>query len=148
MPVCAVAACSRAVVVRLFPMRTWRRVQLRTGLLIACFGVVGLLVVGGYVTGAAASTDAQRGAGFRSGASAASTPERGRSELSSPLAWVRNLQRDLGKLHYYAGQINGLYTAATKAAVIRFQKAEHLVPDGEWGEKSQAALDKALHRTG
>jgi len=117
-------------------------VQLRTGLLIACSGVVVLFVVGQSTI----ATAARREAGSRSGDSVASTLGRGRSELSSPLSWVRNLQGDLGKLHFYSGQINGVYTPATKAAVIRFQKAEHLVPDGEWGVKSQTALDKILNR--
>jgi peptidoglycan hydrolase-like protein with peptidoglycan-binding domain len=33
-----------------------------------------------------------------------------------------------------------------RPAVIRFQKAAHLVPDGMWGPKSRAALEKMLHR--
>ena len=66
--------------------------------------------------------------------------------LPAPLAWVRNLQRDLGKLHFYSGPITGVYTPATRNSVTRFQKAAHLVPDGLWGPKSQAALDKMLHR--
>jgi peptidoglycan hydrolase-like protein with peptidoglycan-binding domain len=66
----------------------------------------------------------------------------------APLGWVRNLQRDLGRLRLYAGPVDGRYTPATRGAVIRFQRAEHLAPDGEWGAKSQAALDKALHRNG
>jgi peptidoglycan hydrolase-like protein with peptidoglycan-binding domain len=71
-----------------------------------------------------------------------------RTAKLAPLGWVRNLQRDLGRLRFYAGPFNGLYTSATRAAVIRFQTAKHLAPDGEWGAKSQAALDKALHRNG
>jgi peptidoglycan hydrolase-like protein with peptidoglycan-binding domain len=62
------------------------------------------------------------------------------------LAWIRRLQRDLTKLHFYAGPITGVETPATKTAVIRFQRAAHLKPDGLWGAKSQAALDKMLHR--
>jgi peptidoglycan hydrolase-like protein with peptidoglycan-binding domain len=62
------------------------------------------------------------------------------------LGWIRNLQRDLTTLHFYAGPITGVETAATKTAVIRFQRAAHLKPDGLWGARSQAALDKMLHR--
>jgi hypothetical protein len=36
--------------------------------------------------------------------------------------------------------------AATKTAVIHFQRAAHLKPGGLWGTKSQAALDKMLYR--
>lgn len=62
------------------------------------------------------------------------------------LSWIRNLQRDLAKLHFYSGPITGVETPATKTAVIRFQQAVHLKPDGLWGARSQAALDKMLHR--
>lgn len=65
-----------------------------------------------------------------------------------PLLWIRNLQRDLATLRLYRGPVNGLYTAATRSAVIRFQSDSHLVADGEWGVKSQAALDARLHRAG
>jgi peptidoglycan hydrolase-like protein with peptidoglycan-binding domain len=62
------------------------------------------------------------------------------------LAWIRRLQRDLTTLHFYAAPVTGIETAALKAAVIRFQRAAHLKPDGLWGPKSQAALDKMLGR--
>jgi peptidoglycan hydrolase-like protein with peptidoglycan-binding domain len=62
------------------------------------------------------------------------------------LGWIRNLQRDLTKLHFYSGPITGVETPATKTAVIRFQRTAHLKPDGLWGARSQAALDKMLHR--
>jgi len=44
------------------------------------------------------------------------------------------------------GPITAVEIPATKTAVIRFQRAAHLKPDGLWGAKSQAALDKMLHR--
>jgi peptidoglycan hydrolase-like protein with peptidoglycan-binding domain len=62
------------------------------------------------------------------------------------LAWIRRLQRDLKKLHFYSGPITGVETTETKIAVIHFQRAAHLKPDGLWGTKSQAALDKMVHR--
>jgi peptidoglycan hydrolase-like protein with peptidoglycan-binding domain len=68
------------------------------------------------------------------------------SKPTPPLGWIRNLKRDLTKLHFYAGPITGVATPQTKNAVIRFQRAAHLKPDGLWGQKSQAALDKMLHR--
>lgn len=63
------------------------------------------------------------------------------------LAWIRRLQRDLTKLHFYSGPTTGVKTPATKTAIIRFQHAAHLKPDGLWGARSQAALDKMLHRS-
>jgi peptidoglycan hydrolase-like protein with peptidoglycan-binding domain len=62
------------------------------------------------------------------------------------LGWIRNLQRDLTKLRFYSGPVTGVETPETKTAVIRFQRAAHLKPDGLWGAKSQGALDKMLHR--
>ena len=62
------------------------------------------------------------------------------------LGWIRRLQRDLTRLHFYSGPISGVETAETKTAVFRFQRAAHVKPDGLWGSKSQAALDKMLHR--
>jgi peptidoglycan hydrolase-like protein with peptidoglycan-binding domain len=72
----------------------------------------------------------------------------GRRSAKPPpaLGWIRNLQRDLKTLHFYTGSITGVETTETKIAVIRFQRAAHLKPDGLWGRKSQAALDKMLHR--
>ena len=71
---------------------------------------------------------------------------RAASKPSPPLGWIRNLQRDLTKLHFYTGPITGVETPQTKNAVIRFQRAAHLKPDGLWGPKSQATLDQMLHR--
>ena len=72
----------------------------------------------------------------------------GRKPAKPPpaLAWIRRLQRDLKKLRFYSGPITGVETTETKIAVIRFQRAAHLKPDGLWGTKSQNALDKMLHR--
>lgn len=72
----------------------------------------------------------------------------GRKPAKPPpaLAWIKRLQRDLKKLRFYSGPIGGVETTETKIAVIRFQRAAHLKPDGLWGTKSQRALDKMLHR--
>jgi peptidoglycan hydrolase-like protein with peptidoglycan-binding domain len=71
---------------------------------------------------------------------------RKRSKPPSALTWVRNLQRDLKKLHLYSGSVTGIQTPATTTAIIRFQRVAHLKPDGLWGAKSQAKLDMMLHR--
>jgi len=70
----------------------------------------------------------------------------GKGTQQAGLAWIRNLQRDLASLHFYGGPVTGVETGATRSAVIRFQRAEHLKPDGLWGPKSQTALERALHR--
>ncbi len=57
---------------------------------------------------------------------------------------MTRLQRELATLHFYSGPLTGVYGPLTKAAVIRFQTAAHLVPDGIWGPKSEAALRRML----
>jgi peptidoglycan hydrolase-like protein with peptidoglycan-binding domain len=118
----------------------------RNALLVACFGALVLFEGGSRLHAAEASTSARGLAGTVRRALVTSPAPGARNELSASLGWVRNLQHDLRRLRFYSGPISGVYTPATRAAVIRFQKAKHLVPDGEWGVKSQAALDKALGR--
>jgi peptidoglycan hydrolase-like protein with peptidoglycan-binding domain len=118
------------------------RVKLRIALAIACAGATALLVGGAHATVTSGAMHSARSTSARSVARASTVS----SKLPRPLGWIRNLQRDLSRLHFYSGPVTGVYTPATRAAVIRFQKAAHLVPDGEWGRKSQAALDKMLGR--
>ena len=70
----------------------------------------------------------------------------GTAKHRQALGWIRRLQRDLTRLHFYSGPVTGVETPETKTAVIHFQRAAHVKPDGLWGSKSQAALDKMLHR--
>jgi peptidoglycan hydrolase-like protein with peptidoglycan-binding domain len=115
-------------------------------MLVACLGLVVLFEGSTRPQTADAAMSARGSAGPLRSALSPSAARGARTELTASLGWVRNLQRDLARLRFYAGPISGVYTPATRAAVIRFQRAKHLVPDGEWGLKSQAALDKALGR--
>lgn len=54
---------------------------------------------------------------------------------------VRTLQRQLKKRGFNPGAVDGKFGAATKAAVIAFQKSEGLLADGVAGPRTQAALD-------
>jgi peptidoglycan hydrolase-like protein with peptidoglycan-binding domain len=67
------------------------------------------------------------------------------STLPPPAVWVARLQRDLSMLHFYSGPITGVFGPLTRAAVLSFQRAERLVPDGRWGPQSQAMLTRRLH---
>ena len=116
--------------------------KLRTALAITCASATALFVGGAHATVRSGAMHSTHSTSPRS-ATRASTVS---TKLSPALGWIRNLQRDLTTLHFYSGPVTGVYTPATKAAVIRFQKAAHLVPDGLWGPKSQAALDRMLHR--
>ena len=115
---------------------------LRTVLAITCAGATALFVGGVHATVTSGAMHTTQSTSPRSATRALTVS----TKVPRPLGWIRNLQRDLTKLHFYSGPVTGVYTPATRAAVIRFQKAAHLVPDGLWGPKSQAALDKMLHR--
>jgi hypothetical protein len=57
---------------------------------------------------------------------------------------VKRLQRALKFLGYPSGKVDGDYGAATKAALVKFQKAKKLDGDGVLGPKTLAALKTAL----
>lgn len=54
---------------------------------------------------------------------------------------VRTLQDKLSKLGYYHFWIDGIFGKYTRAAVINYQKAHRLVPDGIVGPKTWASLN-------
>jgi len=117
--------------------------------LIASFAVAGVLVLGGCGSGTPGAPTTTPRATQPSAAPAPAVPPKrsARPGTTQPaLGWIRRLQRDLKTLHLYAGPLNGLETTETTLAVIRFQRAAHLKPDGLWGTKSQAALDTMLGR--
>jgi hypothetical protein len=58
---------------------------------------------------------------------------------------VKWLQQSLNKLGYNAGAEDGIFGSRTQAAVIAFQKANGLVPDGIVGPKTRESLGKALN---
>ncbi|MFP4300286.1 MAG: peptidoglycan-binding domain-containing protein [Spirulinaceae cyanobacterium] len=56
---------------------------------------------------------------------------------------VRSLQQQLRNLGYYQGDMNGVFDADTKEAVMRFQQAENLTVDGVVGPRTFAQLGNA-----
>lgn len=54
------------------------------------------------------------------------------------------IQKDLKRLGYYKGPIDGKYGPQTKAAVRAFQKANGLVADGKYGPMTDEAVDAEI----
>ena len=58
---------------------------------------------------------------------------------------VRSLQQNLKQLGYYSGSITGNFGRLTKEAVMNFQRANSLSPDGIAGDKTLKAITKKLN---
>jgi peptidoglycan hydrolase-like protein with peptidoglycan-binding domain len=65
---------------------------------------------------------------------------------SSPVIKLsaRQIQRTLKNAGYYQGSIDGKIGSKTKEAIIKFQKAHGLKPDGIVGKKTAMALNTYL----
>lgn len=55
--------------------------------------------------------------------------------------WVRSLQHTLGLLYYYNGPDDGVLGPQTRRAIIDFQTANGLTPDGVAGPATMALMD-------
>lgn len=62
------------------------------------------------------------------------------SKIGSTGNEVRQIQTRLKAWGYYNGAVDGIFGTATKNAVIKFQKANGLTPDGIVGSKTLAAI--------
>lgn len=57
---------------------------------------------------------------------------------------VKQIQRDLKRLGYYNGPVNGKYGPMTKASVRKFQLENGLVVDGKYGKMTDEAVDAEI----
>ncbi len=57
---------------------------------------------------------------------------------------VKELQRQLVKLSYYEGQIDGIYGSKTQDSVIAFQRNHNLLADGIVGDLTWSELDHVI----
>lgn len=62
------------------------------------------------------------------------------SKMGSTGSEVSEIQSRLKEWGYYSGAVDGIFGTATKNAVIKFQKANGLTPDGIVGSKTLAAI--------
>lgn len=62
------------------------------------------------------------------------------SKIGSTGSEVSEIQSRLKEWGYYSGAVDGIFGTATKNAVIKFQKANGLTPDGIVGSKTLAAI--------
>ncbi len=79
----------------------------------------------------------------------ASVPPVGRAArgvLAEKTAKNKEIQTALEAAGFYAGNIDGKMGPKTRKAIIEFQKAKGLKPDGKVGPKTWAELDKYLTR--
>jgi hypothetical protein len=90
--------------------------------------------------GSSAATQGAAGTPATTGGSSANT---GGGSVPSGASVVA-LQKDLGQLNYYEDAVNGVYDAATKAAVEDFQRANGLTVDGIAGPQTMALIQKQL----
>lgn len=63
-----------------------------------------------------------------------------------PVTFISSIERQkaLKKLDYYKGEQDGRWGPASKAALVEFQRAAGLIPDGVWGDKTSEAVKTAL----
>jgi len=130
-----------------------RWVASAAAVLLLAFVVVGALVLGGAFSGAKLKPAATTPPIASTPTTTAPTTQSPGATVSPPTttlkpgdkgAQVRALQRALAHLGYPVGKVDGIYGAATKSAVARFQSAAKLKADGICGPVTLAALVRAL----
>ncbi|MCY1714743.1 spore cortex-lytic enzyme [Caproiciproducens galactitolivorans] len=62
------------------------------------------------------------------------------SKMGSQGSEVRSIQTKLQNQGYYTGKVDGIFGSLTRTAVIKFQNAKGLTPDGIAGPKTLSAL--------
>lgn len=65
------------------------------------------------------------------------------SDSNATIEFNKKIQEELNAVGCHAGPVDGVLGAETDAAIVQFQQASGLVPDGELGPQTDSALDKA-----
>ena len=71
-------------------------------------------------------------------------PEAGKAVSADKLEHNKEIQTALKAANFYTGEIDGKIGPKTKRAVVEFQKAKGLKPDGRVGPKTWMELEKYL----
>jgi hypothetical protein len=119
--------------------------------MLAALGIAlfALLLVGLALGGVFSGTDKKRANAPLTTESAPTTAQTQPQTVPLPAATlklgdhgnaVKQLQRALSSLGYTAGTIDGVFGASTESALVAFQTAHHLSPDGVLGPDTRAAL--------
>lgn len=66
----------------------------------------------------------------------------------SPDSRLGDTQKQLAKLGFYKGPIDGIMGSGTRGAILKFQSSQGLVADGKIGPMTQAALDREIAKLG
>jgi hypothetical protein len=66
--------------------------------------------------------------------------------IAEPEAGLLQAQKDLKRLGFYKGSLDGKNGPSTKAAIKAFQKSQGLVADGKYGKLTDEALDAEIAR--
>jgi peptidoglycan hydrolase-like protein with peptidoglycan-binding domain len=61
--------------------------------------------------------------------------------------WIKKIQQTLNGLGFDAGTADGVMGSKTKNAILEFQKARGLTPDGVVGRKTWEELSKSFPQT-
>ena len=66
------------------------------------------------------------------------------AEAAATVRFDKEIQSQLAAVGCYTGADDGVFGPETDAAIVAFQKASGLSPDGELGTQTEAALNKAV----
>lgn len=134
--------------------RTRRPMPIGNGRLLIAFGIALALLLVGLAFGGVFSGGGKKRAKAPPPSQAARTTTQTTPQTvalpAAPLRLgangnaVKELQRALRTLGFTIGAIDGVFGTATEQALIAFQTAHHLSPDGVFGPASRSALLNAL----
>lgn len=107
---------------------------------------VGVIASAALLLGACGKDDAKDDAttGTTQEATSGTTTWSGAATDAETVKFDKSIQTQLKDVGCYTGAVDGIIGPATDAAILAFQEAEGLEPDGEFGPETQTALHAAV----